>query len=89
MLAGLQKEGAEEAELRGQLEAVQSEEATLPAQIEALQARLQAELDRVTQREGGAHAHIIAQLCSVQNVMNATLDEIHRVIQQSGVQAWR
>ena len=30
------------------------EEATLPAQIEALQAQLQADMDRVTQREGGA-----------------------------------
>ena len=53
VLAGLGREGAEEAELRSQLEAVRREEGALPAQIEALQAQLQAELDRVTQREGG------------------------------------
>ena len=58
-VAGLQKEGAEEAELRSQLEAVQREESTLPAQIEALQAQLQAELDRVTQREGGASLSVL------------------------------
>ena len=55
VLAGLLKEGSEEAELRSQLDAVRSEEGELPAQIEALQARLQADMDRVTQREGGAH----------------------------------
>jgi hypothetical protein len=52
--AGLQKEGAEEAELQERLEEVRCEEATLPAQIHALQAQLQADVDRVTQREGGA-----------------------------------
>ena len=51
---GLQKEGAEEAELRERLEEVRRLEATLPAQIEALQAQLQDDVDRVTQREGGA-----------------------------------
>lgn len=49
--AGLQREGAAEAELAAQLAAVRADEAQLPSQIEALQATLQAELDALTALE--------------------------------------
>ena len=52
--AGLQREGAEEAQLRARLAAVQLEEGKLPAEIDALQSTLQAELDALNALEASA-----------------------------------